>query len=183
MKISSVPRLETLYAGEAERFDTICSAGILPGYEAPMPDLLHLVAFDPEDLEVVSANLQDAVVRVGDMAYLPHAKQFAVIVSRFDWLGAARGGSCETWERCRTGLHFERVFKVSTCGFTSHDTSAVLNLLSIHFEETHPPAGIVELVFSAGRALRLEVECLEAELCDLGPRWKARAVPEHRLDD
>lgn len=149
-----------------------------------MPDLLHLVALDSEDLEVVSANLQDAVVRVADMAYLPRSKQFALIVSRFDWLAASEGGSaCKAWERCRTGLHFERVFKVSSCGFSPRDTSAVLNLLSIAFKETKPPGGIVEIVFSAGRSLRLEVECLEVELCDLGLRWKARAVPEHRLDD
>jgi len=149
-----------------------------------MPDLLHLVAFDSEDLAVISANLQDAVARVADMAYLPRTKQFAVIVSRFDWIHAVEGlGSCKTFERCRTGLHFERVFKVSSCGFSSHDTSAVLNLLSIRFEETRPPGGIVELVFSAGRTLRLEVECLEAELCDLGLRWKASAVPKHPLDD
>ncbi len=149
-----------------------------------MPDLLHLVAFDAEDLEVISANLQDALVRVADMAYLPRARQFAAIVSRFDWLAAAEGGTAgRAWERCRSGLHFERVFKVSSCGFTSRDTSAVLNLLSIGFKESQPPSGAVELVFSAGRTLRLEVECLEAELCDLGLRWRARALPEHRLDD
>lgn len=149
-----------------------------------MPDLLHLVAFDAEDLEVVSANLQDAAARVADMAYLPRTKQFAAIVSRFDWLAAVeRGSVCKAWQRCRSGLHFERVLKVSSRGFSSRDTSAVLNLLSIDFRETRAPAGVVKLIFSAGRTLRLEVECLEAELCDLGLRWKATALPEHPLDD
>jgi hypothetical protein len=149
-----------------------------------MPELLHLVAFDSEDLEFISANLQDAVVRVADMAYLPRTKQFALIVSRFDWLAATgRGCAGKAWERCRTGLHFERVLKVSSCGFSARDSSSVLNLLSIKFNETGPPGGVVELVFSAGLTLRLEVECLEAELCDLGLRWKARALPEHKLDD
>lgn len=149
-----------------------------------MPDLLHLVAFDSEDLEVISANLQDALVRVADMAYLPRSRQFAAIVSRFDWLSAVENdNACKAWERCRTGLHFERVFKVSSCGFTWRDTSALLNLLSIRFNETRPPGGSIELVFSGGCTMRLEVECLEAELCDLGLRWTAKALPEHPLDD
>lgn len=181
---SSETTIDTLYAVEAGRADTTSSAEGEFGCEAPMPDLLHMVAFDSEDLAVVSANLQDALVRVADMAYLPRSKQFAAIVSRFDWLAAAeRGNACKAWERCRCGLHFERVLKVSSCGFGARDTSAVLNLLSIGFKETHSPGGVVELVFSAGRTLRLEVECLEAELCDLGLRWKAKALPEHRLDD
>jgi hypothetical protein len=183
-KNTSEPTIDTLYPCQAEPTGTRRSAEIAFGYEAPMPDLLHLVAFDSEDLEVISANLQDAVARVADMAYLPRTRQFAAIVSRFDWIAAVeRGNVCKAWERCRTGLHFERVFKVSSCGFTSRDTSAVLNLLSISFQETQSPGGVVELVFSAGRTLRLEVECLEAELCDLGLRWKATALPEHPLDD
>ena len=36
----------------------------------PMPDL-KLIALDAEDLGVISAHLQDAVLRVGDMVYLP----------------------------------------------------------------------------------------------------------------
>ncbi len=48
---------------------------------------------------------------------------------------------------------------------------AVLNLLSVEFTQTDEPAGIVTLHFSGGGALRLEVECLEAELADLGPTW------------
>lgn len=149
-----------------------------------MPDLLRLIAFDSEDLAVISANLQDALVRVGDMAYLPRTKQFALVAARFDWLAASacRNGA-RHWERCRAGLHFERVFKVSSAGFGPKDTDTFLNLLAIEFRETAPPAGEVRLIFSGGRALRLDVECLEAELCDLGLRWKARAVPGHPLED
>jgi hypothetical protein len=149
-----------------------------------MTDLLRLIAFDREDLAVISANLQDALVRVGDMAYLPRTKQFAVILARFDWLAAsADDSSARRWERCRTGLHFERVFKVSSAGFCQKDENTVLNLLSIEFRETEPPEGEVRLIFSGGRTLRLEVECLEAEVCDLGLRWKARACPGHPLED
>jgi hypothetical protein len=144
-----------------------------------MTDLPPLIAFDADDLSVVAANLQDALVCVRDMAYLPRSKQFAMVASRFDWLNAAKAGPSSCCERCRTGVHFGRVLKVSCRGFCHRDSGEVLNLLDINFRETAPPAGIVELIFSAGRALRLEVECLEAEIRDLGHRWKARATPCH----
>lgn len=147
--------------------------------ERSMPELLRLVAFDRDDLEIISANLQDALVRVGDMAFLPRSKQFAFLGARFDWVAAASG----RWERCRTGLHFERVLKVSCSGFTQRDRTLILNLLSIGFKETAAPAGEVELIFSAGCALRLQVECLEARLRDLDVRWKARALPGHPCED
>ncbi len=146
-----------------------------------MPDLPRLIAFDADDLAVIAANLQDALVRVGDMAYLPHSKQFAMITSRFDWIDAAKSPACGG-ERCRTGLHFGRVLKVSCLGFHCRDEALVLNLLDIGFKETAPPAGFVEFIFSAGRALRLEVECLEAEIRDLGFRWQASSAPHHRFD-
>ena len=67
-------------------------------------------------------------------------------------------------------------------GFRQQDQALILNLLDIGFKETEPPAGYVEFIFSAGRALRLYVECLEAELRDLGYRWKAKSAPNHRID-
>ena len=148
-----------------------------------MPDLPPLIAFDADDLAVIAANLQDALIRVGDMAYLPRSKQFAMVAARFDWVGAATkqiGSSC--CERCRTGLHFERVLKVSCLGFHHQDQALILNLLDIGFKETEPPGGYVEFVFSAGRALRLYVECLEAEIRDLGIRWTAKSAPNHPID-
>ena len=148
-----------------------------------MPELPRLIAFDADDLAVIAANLQDALIRVGDMAYLPRSKQFAMLAARFDWVEAAAkkmGSPCG--ERCRTGLHFGRVLKVSCLRFQRHDEALILNLLDINFKETEPPAGHVDLIFSAGRALRLTVECLEAEIRDLGVRWKAKSVPNHHFD-
>src|ERR1700730_9395665 len=144
-----------------------------------MPDLPRLIAFDADDLSVIAANLQDALVRGGDMAYLPQSKQFAMVTSRFDWIDAAKSDGACGCERCRTGMHFGRVLKVSCRGFCHRDEALVLNLLDIAFKQTTPPAGFVEFIFSAGRALRLEVECLEAEIRDLGHRWKARSTPCH----
>ncbi len=137
---------------------------------------LKLAALDAEDLAVVSAHLQDATVRATDMAYLPRAKRFALVASRFDWAAAPQG----RFERCRTGLHFERVFKVARTGFTP-EADVTLNLLAVSFAPGDPPSGMVMLHFSGGAAVRLDVECLEAALSDIGPRWPAEGKPGHAL--
>jgi hypothetical protein len=75
-----------------------------------MPDL-KLIALDAEDLSVISAHLQDAVLLVGEVAYLPREKRFAAIANRFDWFGALRSGdgAATTYARRRAALRFERV--------------------------------------------------------------------------
>ena len=54
---------------------------------------------------------------------------------------------------------------------------------SISFDETDAPGGAVTVTFSGGAALRLEVECLDAQMRDMGERWQARAAPAHAIDD
>ena len=142
--------------------------------------LLRLLAIDQEDLSVLSDHMQDALVRVGDMAFVPGASRFALLAARFDWCGCVEAGRCE---RARTGLHFDYVSHVSRSGFDQHDREVLLNILSITFEEKDSPAGVVVVNFSAGAALRLEVECLEAHMRDLGDRWQATGTPAHPIED
>jgi hypothetical protein len=137
--------------------------------------MLKLLVFDEEDLAVVSANLQDAVVRACDMVFLPREQRFALTVARFDWL-AADQGRCE---RLQTGIHFERVSNVRTTGFRPGKPDEVLNLLSIVFEPAEAPSGEVVLTFSGGAGVRFEVECLEAQMRDIGPRWPCGGKPDH----
>ncbi|MHB2165742.1 DUF2948 family protein [Alsobacter sp. R-9] len=142
--------------------------------EAPT-DALKLVALDADDLAVVSAHLQDAVVKIADMAWLPREKRFALVCNRFDWEGAADG----LRRRRRTGLHFDRVSRVRQSKVRTGEPEAVLNLLAVTFEVSDDPSGAVTLVFSGGAAIRLEVECLECQLRDLGPVWETTSAPAH----
>lgn len=145
---------------------------------------IRLFALDAEDLDVVSAHVQDAVGRIGDMAFLPRQKRFALIVNRFDWLSADPAGKPRAeFERRRAALHFERVLSVKARNLPMADPDRVVNLLAIRFEVGDAPAGTVELVFSGDAAIRLEVECVEARLSDLGPAWATRARPDHEADD
>ena len=141
-------------------------------------DLLRLVALDQEDLAVVSAHLQDAIIRVGDLAYIPQERRFAVAARRFDW--EANAG--EPPRRRLTGLHFERVKAVRLRGIDRTNPDAVLNLLAVTFEERDPPSGTVTLIFADGAAIQADVECIEMQMKDLGPVWEAESRPTHDLD-
>lgn len=137
---------------------------------------LKLIALDADDLSVMSAHMQDARARVADMAFLPGEKRFAMLVDRFDWISAVGDGKPA---RRRSGVHFERVLNARVRGFDLADRKAVLNLLAVEFVEEDAPAGAVTLYFSGDAAIRLEVECLEAAISDLGPAWPAEQLPHH----
>jgi len=136
---------------------------------------LKLVALDRDDIEVVSTHLQDAVVNTADIHWRPAEQRVVIGFSRFDWtsIGEAKP------RRCRAALRFERVRSCRCRNIDGHDRGDILNLLAVEFTESDPPGGVVTLTFSGDGALRLEVECLEAELADLGPAWTAKACPGH----
>ena len=141
-------------------------------------DLLRLVALDPEDLAIISAHLQDSVVRIGDLAYLTQERRFALVVRRFDW-----ECSCEEPPRRRlTGLHFERVSRVRCRGIDRSEPDRMLNLLGVTFDETDPPSGTATLLFEEGAAIQLDMECIEAQMKDLGPIWPCDKRPVHDVD-
>lgn len=139
---------------------------------------LKLLALDAEDLEVVSATTQDAVIRVGDMGFAQADKRFALLMNRYAWeLGGDRGKG----QRKRAALSFDRVNGVATTEIDLNAHEGVLELLDIRFTETDAPAGTIELRFAGGGTIRLAVECLEARLQDLGAAWAAKAKPEHAV--
>lgn len=140
---------------------------------------LKLVVLDADDLAIVSAHLQDAVAKVADMAYLPDEKRFAMLLNRFDWTTASQPEPI----RKRSGFHFERVLAAKMRGIDLTKRDAILNLLAVEFEEAEAPSGAVTLHFSGDGAIRLEVECLEAALSDLGPQWPAQKCPSHKVDE
>lgn len=141
---------------------------------------LVLAAADAEDLETISARLQDAVARVRDLVYLPRSRRFAGLFNRFKWESAVpRSGA-----RIRAGLHIEGVLSAKSYNMRTSNPDAVASLLAIRFQPNggEDPGGTVELVFSGGGILKLEVECIDAELADLSGEWAARGRPVHELE-
>lgn len=141
---------------------------------------LKLLALDSEDLDVISATTQDAVVRVSDIGYAKSDGLFAMLMNRFAWEdGDGRGKGI----RKRAGLHFSRVTAVAAAGIDLNAQEGVLELLDIRFlPDDDPPSGTIELRFAGGGTIRLTVECIEARLQDFGAAWAAKARPVHALD-
>lgn len=139
---------------------------------------LKLVALDEEDIRIVSAYVQDAVMKTSDLEYFGRDKRFVVAMNRFAW--EKIGGFFNRHnERHRAVLHFEQVLAVKSSGIPRGNAEQVLSLLAVRFEPGQAPGGIVELVFSGGGAIRLDVEYIEAQLADLGAAWQASSRPIH----
>jgi hypothetical protein len=140
---------------------------------------LKLLALDREGLGVISAHAQNTCLQRSDMVWLPKQRRFLLAGMRFDWVGAKAGPA----ERVSSVLRIDRVLKVSHLGLGDRDKDAPLNLLAVTFEKTDPPAGMILLAFADGSLVRIEVECVEVELCDMGRRVPAEACPGHALTD
>lgn len=150
-----------------------------------MPDL-KLVALDKDDLSVISAHMQDALVLAGDLAYLPREKRFAAVANRFDWQKAFANNAGKRDkrqdERRISGLRFDRVLSAKIQGIDLKDRKLALSLLAITFEpdaDASKPGGEVTLTFAGKGSIRLTVECLEVEMKDLGAVWAAKIAPKH----
>lgn len=144
--------------------------------------LLKLLALDEEDLTIISSHLQDAVMLVGEMAYIPSQQRFAAVLNRFDWEKASRKGADGGYDRRRSALRFDRVRSAKLKHLSPSARNQVLSLLAISFEPGDAPSGFITLTFSGDATIRLEVECIEAELKDIGPAWRAKSKPRHPGD-
>lgn len=144
---------------------------------------LKLIAFDAEDLAILAAHLQDAVIKVPDLAYLKSERRFAFVANRFDWesaLAAEGRFRAKPYTRRQAGVRFEHVTGAQLTGIDRSDTKAVLSLLTIQFEPgAEAPEGHVTLSFAGGGAIRLSVSCIEAEMRDLGAAWATAKKPDH----
>ncbi|MFN3509370.1 MAG: DUF2948 family protein [Allorhizobium sp.] len=139
---------------------------------------LKLLALDADDLAIISAHMQDAVFKVGDLNFSARSGLFSLAANRFVWEKAAR--AAKSFERRRAGLSFKRVEAVRSIGFDRGKPDEVMSLLAIrHVPTGEGPEGVIELVLAGGGMIALEVECIEAQLADTGGAWETTARPEH----
>lgn len=135
---------------------------------------LKLLAQDAEDLSVVSAALQDAVAKIGDISFEPRSRQLTIVFNRYCW-------ECGGGRRVRSALQFGGVTRVQARRLRRSPGDAVVELLALSFEPGEPPGGVITLSFAGGGDLRVEVECVEAVLADVSAPWPTRSRPEHEL--
>lgn len=135
---------------------------------------LRLLAEDATDLQIMSAALQDAILRPKDIRWEKEARRVTIVLSRFCW---ECGGS-----RVMSAMQFGDVQAVKSRRLPRAPESA-LELLALEFEPTEAPSGRVVLMFAGGGDLRIDVECLDGVLTDLSDRWPAKLAPSHQEDD
>ena len=131
-----------------------------------MAPLLKLIALDPDDLAVISAHVQDAGVKASDIIWRQGEKRLVVGMNRLDWEQTLKGGTVS--RRLISALRFDRVLACKSRNIDLESPDTALDLVGIEFHERERPGGSALLLFAQGGALRLDVECLECELTDLG---------------
>ncbi len=149
--------------------------------------LLRLRAGDAEDLKVMSAVLQDAIVPICDMIFLPEERRFVLVATRFRWErpegetvdATFEGeGDAAPFERINTALRFEGVDRVCCKELNLKDRTQMLNLLAVERSDDK-----VLLHFSGGPCVRLDVPVLDCRLEDLGEPWPTGLRPCHDQAD
>jgi hypothetical protein len=131
-----------------------------------MPAPQRLIALDADDLAVISAHVQEAIVSVADVIWRQDEKRLVIGMRRLDW-DQSLDGVAEP-RRLVSALRFDRVLACKSRDIDLQAEGAALSLLGIEFHPDDPPGGSAVLMFAEGGALRLDVECLECELADLG---------------
>lgn len=152
------------------------------GKEAP----LRLMAAGVDDLNVVSALVQDAVVSVSEIGWKPASRQFALLLNRFRWedLDAAQTAK-RPYERVQSLLVFEDVLRVQTNGLDASDKEQIIAVLGCAFEAGEDGTGRIVMALSGEGEIGLDVECINVTLRDVTRPHAAHAkgLPDHRLDD
>ena len=136
---------------------------------------LRLLAIDADDLQIVSAALQDAIAHVGDIRFEPKARTLTIMFNRYRW----EGPEDPCGERVVSALQFGDVVRVRQRGLASDDPGALVSCLALGFEAAEPPGGAILLRFSHGGDLAVEVECIDAVLADVSEAWPAGRAPDH----
>jgi hypothetical protein len=127
---------------------------------------LKLIALDADDLSVISAHVQDARVQASDIIWRQHEKRLVIGMNRLDWEQTLAGETSP--RRLIAALRFDRVLACKARNIDLESPERALDLVGIEFHPGAPPGGSALLLFDQGGALRLDVECLECELTDLG---------------
>ena len=156
--------------------------------------LLRLRGEDPQDMAIIAACLQDAVVLRSDMTYLAKQRRFAMVMSRYCWEAdpaidptrARRSGrpvASGRGRRIRAGLHVDGVLKVDTLGFDPSGAEPALALLTIVTEPQDDGGAVLLFMFAGGAIVRLSVECIDCHVTDIGPSWETPRQPRHPLGE
>ncbi|MEM1149721.1 MAG: DUF2948 family protein [Pseudomonadota bacterium] len=142
------------------------------------PKTLRLMAQDQEDLEVISAAVQDAVSQVGNFAYKARQRRFSLELNRFRWEHESTPK-----QRVRSILSIDNVLAARVRGVPQNQPELVISVLQLRFEPGEDaPAGRVVVLLAGDGEIALDVEALDVTLLDSETAWPTRKTPKHGKD-
>lgn len=160
-----------------------CGQKPLRGTGKEMSGSLKILALDADDLKVISAHVQDAVVKAAEIEHLASAATLVLPVNRFAWeQKPERRLFSKVFQRRRSILQFGKVQNVRSKGVNRNQADQILSVLALTFtgkDGDDDPSGTLDITFAGDAALQLDVECIEAKLTDLGAAWQASGIPRH----
>lgn len=143
---------------------------------------LYLKAEDADDLQVIAALTQDAVLTAGDASWRPKERRLVLLINRFRWEDAPKAEArARSYERVRSLLIIGGVLGVASQGIDRGDKDEVLSVLSVDWTPGEDAAGTVTLVLAGDGAVRADVECLDVTLKDVTRPYHALSghMPKH----
>ena len=141
---------------------------------------LKLIAKTEEDLRVVSAHLQDAIVNVSDVANLKNNKIFLMQLNRFMWEDVEKGVFRKN-KRIRTILKFENVIKAHAKNINQSKGNKFLDFLTIETNQMIDNNYEMKIVFAGDSVIKIIAEVIEVTLDDQGDAWDTKNIPKHKL--
>ena len=145
-----------------------------------MSEQLKLTALDADDLGVISAACQDALVAVRDCAYFKDERRFVLLLNRFRW--EADPTVEAAYSRTHSALVFNEVTAVRHHQIPLDEPDRMLELLALVLDYRGDGERSVTLRFAAGRAIRLAIARLACHLGDVGEPWATPWKPAHPVE-
>tara|TARA_B100000161_G_scaffold131862_1_gene93513 strand:+ start:67 stop:510 length:444 start_codon:yes stop_codon:yes gene_type:complete len=140
---------------------------------------LKLIARTTDDLRVISAHLQDSIVKTSDIANLKKNRIFLMQLNRFMWEDVEKGVFRKN-KRIRTVLKFENILKVASKNVDQKKNDRFLDFLAIETTKMPDKNYEMKLIFSGDIVLKLIAEAIEVTLDDQGAPWESKNKPEHK---
>jgi len=153
---------------------------------------IRLKATDAEDLTVIAACLQDAIVPLAEMRFFQAEKRFVMLVNRFRWeqgrdadlaqrdasFSDASAGEGHGEQRIHSGLCIDRVTAVRSRGIDREQPGKFLTVMTMGLDGPRT----LNLLFSGGGVMQFEIEGLSLFLQDFGEAWPTQWRPDHALE-
>ena len=139
---------------------------------------LKLLATSEEDLRVIAAHLQDAIVSAQDIANLKKNKIFLIQLNRFMWEDVEKGVFRKN-KRIRTILKFDNVITVSSKKINTKKDKHFLDFLTIESKLLTDKNYEIKLIFSGDSVIKIKAEIIDVTLDDQGSSWNSNTQPRH----